>query len=624
MQRVQPTNPFIPFPQDAVEQSIPARFEHIVAQYPQRVAVKTRRDVVTYAALNQMANRVAHTLLARRGEGSEPIALLLETGTRAMAAMFGVMKAGKFYTVLDSAFPQDRLTAIVQDVQPSLIVTDTAHLSLARTLADPACPVINIETLDPMLPLDNPGLALAPNSLSEIVYTSGSTGRPKGVITNHRNVLHACMRVTNVLHLSPDDRITLFASLNTSQGRMSVYRALLNGAALYPWQIRQEGVTDLAAWIRDEELTIFYASATVFRTFVTTLTRGETFPAFRLLRLGSETITAQDVVHYNIYFPPHCLLLNSLGSSETMTVCLYLLNHETVVSGNTVPVGYAAEGMEVLLLDSQGAPVAINQPGEIVIKSRYLSPGYWRQPELTAAKFRPDPSDREAQHYYTGDCGYRLPDGCLVYLGRQDAQVKIRGYRVDVTEVEQVLRAHPAIRDVVVQAHSDAQDTQRLVAYLVPHQPPGPPMSALQHSIQQHLPDYMIPAAFVFLEALPMTPSGKVARQHLPVPDYAHPQLEGPSVAPRTPIEREVARIWAEVLGLEQVGIYDPFLALGGDSLRATQVIVRVLEALHVPVSPQRLLEAPTVAQMAEFIVAHMATQMPDDRLRRLLLEVNE
>ena len=276
MQRVQLTTPFTPFPREDVERSVPARFEHIVRQYPQRLAIKTSTHAITYAALNQMANSVAHAILAQRGAAPEPIALLLQTGPLAMAAMIGILKAGKFYTLLDTAFPQARLVSMIEDVQPCLVLTDMLHLPLAHTLATTICPVLNLEgLLEPDTPLDNPGLALAPDLLAEIVYTSGSTGRPKGVMQHHRTLLHNCMRQTNVFHMHAEDRITLFASLNTGQGRSNMYRALLNGAALYPWQIKQQGMTQLAAWLCAEKITIYHSSATVFRAFVNTLTGKE-------------------------------------------------------------------------------------------------------------------------------------------------------------------------------------------------------------------------------------------------------------------------------------------------------------------------------------------------------------
>ena len=624
MSRIQPTHPFVPFTQDEVEQSVPARFEAIVRRDPRRLAVKMREQPCTYEALNRTANQVAHALLAARGAGAEPIAFLLEQSTVALATIFGILKAGKCYVPLDPTLPRARLTTILEDVQPGLLITNNHNLAVARSLTNTGCQVLNTDTLAAGLSTENPGLALSPDTLASILYTSGSTGRPKGVVQNHRNILHHGMRVANILHISADDRIALLASLGTGQGQTVMFYALLSGAALYPRHVKEEGLTHLAAWLRQEEMTIYHSSATVFRAFVDTLAGGESFPKLRLLRVGSETVSPTDVEHYKALFPPDCLLLNSLSSTETGTIRMYLMNKETSINGSTVPVGYAVAGVEVLLLDENGAEVEVNQPGEIVVKSRYLSPGYWRQPDLTAAVFLPDPQGGDERLYRTGDLGYRLPDGCLVHLGRQDFRVKVRGHRIEVAEVEQVLRGHAEIKDVVVMAQPNHAGEHHLVAYVVPAQEPGPSIRALQDLVRQTLPDYMVPAVFIQLAALPLTPGGKVDRQQLPTPGRIRPQLVQPYVGPRTPIEVELVRLWTQALGVEQVGIHDAFLELGGDSLLAMRLVVRVQEAFQVDVPLRSLLEAPTVADMAVAITQRLAGQVEQATMARLLTEVEE
>ena len=256
------------------------------------------------------------------------------------------------------------------------------------------------------------------------------------------------------------------------------------------------------------------------------------------------------------------------------------------------------------------------------VKSRYLSLGYWQRPDLTQAAFLPDPNGGDARLYRTGDLGCLLPDGCLVHLGRKDFQVKVRGYRIEVAEVEQVLHGHAALKDAVVMAQPNPAGEHQLVAYVVPTQAPGPSVGALQDFVRQQLPDYMVPAAVVRLAALPLTPSGKVDRQRLLAPGCARPELVQPYVAPRTPVEAELVRLWAEILGLEQIGVQDHFLELGGNSLLAARIIARVLDALHVEVPQRRLMEAPTVAHMAEIIVEHWAAQVGHDEILRLLAEV--
>ena len=275
--------------------------------------------------------------------------------------------------------------------------------------------------------------------------------------------------------------------------------------------------------------------------------------------------------------------------------------------------------MEILLLDEDGQAVRPDDIGEIAIRSRYLSPGYWRRPDLTAAAFRSDPAGGPERIYRTGDLGRRLPDGCLVHLGRKDFQVKIRGFRVEVAEVEGALLSLPTVQEAVVVAREDRPGDRRLVAYLVPTARPAPTVTALRQALAASVPDYMVPAAYVMLDALPKTPGGKVDRRALPPPGRTRPALDQPLVAPRTPVEATVGAIWQEVLGLDEVGMHDNFFDLGGHSLAASQVIARVTETFHVDLPVRVLFEAPTVNGLALAVVQGLMQNVGADEIARLL-----
>jgi amino acid adenylation domain-containing protein len=622
--RIAPDNAFVPFPKDEVEQSVPARFESIVRRYPKRLAIKTREQHCTYEELNRAANQVAHAILAVRGPDAEPIVCLVESSVPAITIMLGILKAGKSPVSLDLSFPPARLKAIMHDVQPGLLVTMTQQSALAETLTEQGCQLLNLEALTASRSTDNPGLALGPDTFADLVYTSGSTGHPKGVIQNHRNTLHHCMRVTNYLHLSADDRITLLSSLSTGQARSTVYRALLNGATLYPRPLKQEGLAGLADWLIEEGITVYQSSATVFRSLIDSLTGKEAFPQLRLIRVGGEAMATQDVERYKAHFAPPCLLLNALSTTETFTTLMYLMHQETPLPNGMVPVGYAMDDMEILLLDDHGVDVGVNRPGEIVVQSRYLSPGYWRRPDLTAAAFLPSPQGGDVRIYRTGDLGCRLPDGRLVHMGRKDFQVRIRGYGVELAEVERVLRGHMMLQDVAVMAQPNHAGEQHLVAYIVPARAPCPSITALQDVVRQQLPDHMVPTAFVQLDALPLTASGKVDRQRLPVPGRTRPALPSPYVAPRTPMEVALVRIWTDLLGIEPVGIHDAFLELGGDSLLAMRLVARVRATFQAEMPLRTLLEAPTIAAMAVAITQCLADRVDETDMARLLTEMEE
>lgn len=603
------TRTFIAFENSAIEQSISARFEQQVARYPQRLAVVAGESQLTYTALNRLANRIARAILAHLGEGEMPVALLFEQGAFIIAAILGVLKAGKIYVPLDPTDPYTRMESMLEDSQAKLLLTNTKHLPQAYRLAQGERQVLNCDDVDSNIGDGNLDRLLSAETRAFILYTSGSAGRPKGVIHNHRNILVDARNYTNYARLCPEDRLTLWHACSYANSVRNMYGALLNGATLFPYDVATEGFAPLAGWIGAHGITVINTLPTTFRSFCQTLAPDAAFPTVRILRLGGEAINSDDVKRFQRHFSPHCVLLHAMGSTETLDIGYYFVTHDWHSSGTKIPGGHALPDKEVLLLDETGREVGADQVGEIAVRSRYLALGYWRRPDLTEAAFIPDPRDGDQRLYLSGDLGMMRPDGCLVHMGRKDLQVKIRGYRVEVAEIEAALLGLDSIRAAVVVAQAGEAGEQRLVAYAVPVAGVAPTVSELRRALSQTLPDYMMPSAFVFLEALRLLPNGKIDRRTLPTPNRTRPALDVSYVAPRTPIESDLARIWAEVLDLEQVGIHDNFLELGGDSLLATRTLSRVTKTFRVEFSILALFENPTVAEMAEFIVRQQATR---------------
>src|SRR5215208_3805221 len=555
------TNAFIRFEKKETEQSIPQRFEQQVSRYPDRLAVKSRNHQLSYAALNKAANRMARALLAQRGEGAESIVLLLGHDASMIAAILGVLKAGKVYVPLDPSFPYARNAYILEDSQAGLIVTNNENRSLAESLSENRHPLIDIDEIEATLSDENVDLPISADHLANIIYTSGSTGQPKGVVQNHRNLLHVAMRYTNGLRIGAEDRLTLLQSYSVAGSVSNMLGALLNGASLFPFNVKEEGLIELADLLSEEGITVYHSVPTVFRQFANTLTGKEEFPELRLVRLGGEPVSAEDFRLYKRYFPSDSIFVNSYGASEAASVLRYGVDKDTEISGAMVPVGYPLGDVEILVLDDEGAAVESNQVGEIAIKSRYTSPGYWRRPDLTRAAFTTDPQDEDERIYRTGDLGYRQPDGCLVVTGRNDFRVKIRGFRIEVAEIELALRGLTKIKEAAVVAHENQRGEQQLVAYVVPESEQVPTTSELRDFLRDKLPDYMVPSAFVVLETLPLTPNGKLDRLALPAPSLTRPELDTNFVAPRNALEERLVEIFEEVLGLERVGVHDDFFA---------------------------------------------------------------
>jgi acyl carrier protein len=298
------------------------------------------------------------------------------------------------------------------------------------------------------------------------------------------------------------------------------------------------------------------------------------------------------------------------------------MDQSSLIEGNLVPVGYPVEDNEILLLDESGQELAGDDVGEIAVKTRYVTSGYWRKPELTRASFLPGSETEDQRIYPTGDVGRLLPDGCLLHLGRKDFQIKIRGHRIEIAEIEMALLDHPAIKQVIVVPREDYAEDQRLVAYLVASTRPPPAVGELRGFLNKTLPDSMIPSAWMFMDAFPVAPNGKVDRQGLPPPSAARPELDTAFVAPRTPLESRLAQIWSEVLSIDPVGVHDNFLDLGGHSLAATRVVSQVLTNFQLEIPLQVLFQTPTVAEMAGAVMEHQAKKLGRGEVDRILAEL--
>lgn len=607
-----PAGDFGEFTREAIDQSIVCRFEEMVRRYPDRIALKTRRDQLTYAELNQSANRIAHALLALNNNSGQPVGLLFENAAPFVIASLGTLKAGRIQISLESTFPQARLGYLLEQSQAAALLTDNDNLTLAHKLRP--LQLINIDNLDGTLSLGNPGIDPISDAIVAIDYTSGSTGRPKGMVWTQRGILHVVARHTNVSHIGKHDRLVMFRA--SVRAYLSV---LLNGGTFYPVDLRQDEPIDLAKWLMDEEITIYRAAVSTFRSLVNVITGAEKFPCLRLILLFGEPVYQRDVEAYRRYFPDRCFLGSSLGCNEMDDYAYFFVDKNIALTGGVIPGGYPVSDAAVRLLDDNDQRVDNGEIGEISVRSPYNTLGYWRQPDLTRIAFISDPDGSDMRVYRTGDVGRLDVDGCLFHLGRKDFQIKIRGYRVDVGEVETALLRCEGVKEAVVVSWEDTAGDKRLIAYIVPTRLRVPGVTELRAFLGREMPDYMVPSIFIKIDGIPLTATGKVDRRGLPPPNGMRPTLESEFVAPRTPVEKSLAAIWAEVLDLKEVGITDNFSELGGDSLRATRVIARVSTQFQVRPPLRAMLESTTIAQMALVILKSQAEAIKDSELEQLL-----
>lgn len=593
------TRPVGAIPWDDVAGSVPRRFESQVEQQPDSLAVVDGFRRWTYDELNRKSNRLAHRLLARLGAAPAPVAILFDLEADMFTAIYGILKAGKFYVALDPHSPPARLRSLLEAMDAPVLITNTTHDALAGMIIPAAAAVLHVER-DAGLRDDNLVLEIPNDQLAYVMYTSGSTGMPKGVMQTHENLLVDMLRQGRDLATSSADRYGLLFPAWSSAACCSVFGALLNGAAVCCFDLHRNPVAAMAQWFVENEITICDITVAALRLFAASLKGGERFPKLRMIAPGGEPLYRSDVELCRRIFSAGCVVQNSLGTTETRTATQYFITPDIELDAALVPVGYAVEGKRILLLDDRLAEV---DEGEIAVCSRYISPGYWRRPDLTDRVFLRNPTDGSELIYRTGDLGRRLEDGRIVHLGRKDFQVKIRGHRVEVEEVENHLLRLPEVDDAAVIAVPDHRGELRLAAYVVLK--PGVQMTAdeLRNSCAATLPAACLPTAYFRVPELPKTSNGKLARRL--VADLAGEKLPDTgtfNVAPRDEVETVLCTIFRQVLGCADIGIDDDFFDRGGDSLRAMDCLLQIERALCRRISPAAFLASCTVEHLARRI----------------------
>ncbi|ENT4347366.1 TPA: non-ribosomal peptide synthase/polyketide synthase [Pseudomonas aeruginosa] len=589
--------------------SVEQLFASRAAMEPERVALLFEERQLSYGELNAQANRLAHRLI-ELGVGPDVlVGIAVERGLEMIVSLLAVLKAGGAYVPLDPEYPQERLGYMIEDSGIALLLSQSHLLQRLPAASGIACLALDQARDWQDRPASDPQLRAHPQNLAYVMFTSGSTGRPKGVGISRESLSRHTHVSLEFFGIGPDDRVLQFSTFNFDGFVEQLYPPLACGASVV---LRGTEIWDSETLYREiverrittVDLTTAYWNM-LAKDFANQGVRD--YGALRQVHAGGEAMPPESLVAWKAAGLEHVRLLNTYGPTEA-TVTVTTLDCAPYVDGSkaipaTMPIGKVLPGRAIYLLDDAGQPAPVGAVGELVIGAELLARGYFKRPDLTAARFIPDPFDEQGggRLYRTGDLARYGADGVIEYVGRVDHQVKVRGFRIELGEIEACLGEHPAVREALVIAVEGAAGAQ-LVAYLVPQaealasatlEVQAALRNELKALLRDSLPEYMVPAHLLFLERLPLSPNGKVDRKALPAPDAS--LLQEAYVAPRSELECQVAAIWQEVLKLQRVGLDDHFFELGGHSLLAINVISRIQLELGMKLTPQLLFQFPTL-----------------------------
>ncbi|MEJ2652588.1 MAG: amino acid adenylation domain-containing protein [Gammaproteobacteria bacterium] len=588
----------VPYPRDMCIHEV---FEDQTKCASDAVAVIDAHNIVTYGELNSRANQLAHYLRGLGVGRNILVGLYIERSVEMIVAILGILKAGGAYVPLDPSYPARRLAFMLEETQAPVIVTQAALLGRLPTFQGH---VVRMDADRPRIEREvesNPPQLTGAQDYAYIMYTSGSTGMPKGVAVPHRGVLRL-VRGARYVEFGPEQTYLLLAPISFDASTFELWGALLHGARCVVFPDRVPSLHLLEQTIRDYGVTTLWLTAALFNTVIDEAP--EILTGIRQLLTGGEALSLPHIRRAKERLP-ETEVINGYGPTEgTSFTCCYSVPRMLSETLRSVPIGRPISNTQVYVLDHYLNPVPIGVPGELYIGGDGLANGYLNQPGLTAQRFVVNlfSSDPEARLYKTGDRVRYLTDGTIEFLGRLDGQLKIRGFRIEPGEIEAALREHPAVAQAVAMARSDG-GAPRLVAYIVPSSTDMPTPNQLQDLLKLWLPEYMVPSAFVFVERLPLTPSGKVDRTALAVPIRSAAGRAKTGAAPRNAIEVQIMRIWEQLFDVSPIGVEDNFFDLGGHSLLAVQLMDRIQQLFDRELPLDALWYSPgTIRHLAELL----------------------
>ncbi|MDQ3932785.1 MAG: amino acid adenylation domain-containing protein [Actinomycetota bacterium] len=599
------TGPRAPFDERATLADL---FEAQVARTPDAIAVLDSDRHLTYAGLDGWANRVARHL-RNIGVGPDvPVGICMERSTHLAVGLLGILKAGGACLPLDPSYPRERLAFMLGDAAPPALLVRQRFIARLPDYDGRLVRLDNDRADIAHHPAQAPSRDAGADHLAYVIYTSGSTGEPKGVMLTHRGLVNHNRAVAGLFQLSPRDRVLQFCSISFDVSIEELFPTWAAGGTVV---LRSDDVPILGSewleWLRRERVSVLNLPTAYWQEWVRDLrSHGAEVPeCVRLVVVGGEKASGAVYGAWLEVGGDRVRWLNAYGPAETGPMAtVFEPPPGPWPPDRDPPIGRPIANTMVRILDEQGDHVRVGLTGELYIGGVGLARGYLNRPSLTAEHFVPDPEHPDEHLYRTGDLVRMLPDGNIEFVGRVDEQVKVRGFRIECREVDSALARHPDLADAVVVAREDQPGNRRLVAYVVAESGAAPSSVELRRFLADRLPPYMVPSAFVCLDALPVTPNGKVDRDALPPPGDPRAGLPTPWVAPRTAMEETIAAIWSRVLGVEWVGVDDDFFELGGHSLQAIQAIAEVRQTFAIEIPIRAIFEASSVSRLAALIAA--------------------
>ena len=582
------------------EATVPELLEGQVQRAPHAVALIQGDQKLTYKQLDEEANRLANHLRARGVQSETLVGLCVEQSLNAVVAVLGILKAGGAYVPLDPAYPRHRLEEMVSDSKLAIAVTSArcGHRvppGIETICLDRDAARLTTESSAP------PVTKNTPDSAAYVLYTSASTGKPKAVVGIHRSITNGLKSVT----YAPDEVCCLNSFLSYGFSISNLFLPIISGVPLVILtddQIRD--TNQMIAVLEKEGVTRLVVVPAVLKQILEPDFEAESrLGKIRTIGAAGAKLTPAHLQRFTQVLP-QVRLHNRYASTEIGTVAAICeLDNETLAGGGDIALGRPVANTRIYILDESMNPVPVGVVGELYIGAAHLARGYLNRPDLTAERFLPDPFSAEPGRrlYRTGDLGRFRSNGDIEFAGRTDHQVKINGFRIDLPEVERALRGHLGVSEAIT-AVREIGNRRRLVAYVVTKPIGTPSASQLRGYLSERLPNYMVPSKFVFLNELPMGSNGKPDRAALPRPEPIRPKLEAAYEPPGSPMESALAQIWSDVLGLDPIGVHDNFLDLGGDSLSAAQVAVRICERFDMEITPEALADRPTIAELAVYL----------------------